>query len=80
METKLIKTEEKKPVAKLSVVRNFARVIEARDMSLMKKELYEFLHLHCGFIAHFDIHGFRATYAPPTQFAEVFIRPATCPL
>ncbi len=26
------------------------------------KALYEHLHQHCGFIAHYDIHGFYATY------------------
>lgn len=26
------------------------------------KPLYQHLHLHCGFIAHYDIHGFYATY------------------
>ena len=26
------------------------------------KRLYEHLHLHCGFIAHYDIHGFYSTY------------------
>jgi len=40
----------------------------------MHKELYEFLHLHCGFIAHYDIFGFKATYKNPRDFAEVFIR------
>lgn len=26
------------------------------------KRLYEHLHLHCGFIAHYDINGFYGTY------------------
>jgi len=26
------------------------------------KRLYEHLHLHCGFIAHYDINGFYSTY------------------
>jgi len=56
------------------VVRNFKQVIEERDMSLMNKELYQFLNLHCGFIAHYDINGFKAVYSPPKDFAEVFIR------
>ena len=58
-----------KPIAKtgignLPVVRKFRKVIENRDMSLMDKELYQFLNLYCGFIAHYNIYGFRETYAP----------------
>ena len=40
----------------------------------MSKELYEFLNLHCGFIAHYNINGFKSVYCPPKQFADVFIR------
>jgi hypothetical protein len=64
----------KRVIETLPVVRNFRRVIEARDMLIMNKELYQFLNLHCGFIAHYDIHGFRETYAAPRDFADVFIR------
>ena len=74
MQMELIKSDNIKPVSKLSVVRNFRQVIEARDMSLMKKELYQFLNLYCGFIAHYDINGFKATYSAPKDFADVFIR------
>ncbi len=64
----------KSGVDTVPVVRNFRQVIGSRDMSLMKKELYQFLHLHCGFIAHYNIHGFQETYAAPTDFADIFIR------
>lgn len=72
-------TSERREVAKraietLPVVRNFRQVIEARKMSLMNKELYQFLNLYCGFIAHYNIHGFQETYASPGEFADVFIR------
>jgi hypothetical protein len=63
-----------KVVGNVPVVRKFRQMIEKRDMSLMDKELYEFLHLHCGFIAHYNIYGFRETYAAPKDFADVFIR------
>lgn len=55
--TKYMTKEQKK-----KVFNNFKKVIEKRDINLMKKPLYEHLHLHCGFIAHFDINGFKATY------------------
>jgi len=58
----------------LSVIKNFQEVIESKDIGKMSKELYEFLHLHCGFIAHYDINGFKAAYTNPRDFADVFIR------
>jgi len=67
-------TDQKDAIATLAVVKNFKRVIEARDMSLMHNELYQFLNLYCGFIAHYNIQGFQGTYAAPKDFANVFIR------
>jgi len=58
----------------IAVIRNFKGVIESRDMHRMSKELYHFLTLYCGFIAHYDINGFKATYKAPRDFADVFIR------
>ena len=58
----------------IALIKNFKEVIENKDIGRMNKELYEFLHLHCGFIAHYDINGFKATYKSPRDFAEVFIR------
>lgn len=51
-----------------SLVDNFAHIIKSRDIRHLKKPLYEFLHLNCGFIAHYDIHGFIATYSEPVEF------------
>ena len=36
------------------------------------KRLYEHLHLHCGFIAHYNIHGFYAEYFQAGQDTEQF--------
>jgi len=58
----------------IAVIRNFKEVIENRDIDRMGKELYHFLTLYCGFIAHYDINGFKATYRSPVDFAEVFIK------
>ena len=77
MKMQLNKTESdrnRQPLNRLSVVKNFKKVIETKDIGHMKSELYEFLHLHCGFIAHYDINGFKATYSRPEDFADVFIR------
>jgi len=45
---------------------------------LMNRELYQFLTLNCGFIAHYDIKGFKATYHTPESFAGLFIRHFDC--
>ena len=58
----------------LAVIKNFKEVIENRDINRINKELYDFLNLHCGFIAHYDINGFKATYRSPRDFADVFIK------
>jgi hypothetical protein len=58
----------------IAVIKNFKEVIENRDINRMRKELYDFLNLYCGFIAHYDINGFKATYQAPRDFAEVFIK------
>jgi hypothetical protein len=58
----------------IAVIKNFKEVIEQKDIGKMKKELYEFLILYSGFIAHCNIEGFRDTYRNPKTFAEVFIR------
>lgn len=36
------------------------------------KRLYEHLHLHCGFIAHYNIHGFYTEYFQAGQDTERF--------
>ncbi len=58
----------------IAVIKNFKEVIESRSIEKMNKELYDFLNLHCGFIAHYNINGFKDTYRNPRDFAEVFIR------
>jgi len=78
MQKELFSMSNRKPVSSLRIVRNFKKVIEARDINLMSKELYDFLNLYCGFIAHYDINGFKAVYSPPREFADVFIRHFDC--
>jgi len=56
----------------IAIIRNFEEVIKHKDINRINKELYEFLHLNCGFIAHYDINGFKASYRSPRDFAEVF--------
>jgi hypothetical protein len=58
----------------LPIVKNFKEIVEHRDIDRMGKELYDFLTLNCGFIAHYDINGFKSTYKSPRDFAGVFIK------
>lgn len=46
-----------------TVLKNFERVLVEKDSSLIDKQLYEVLIGYCGFIAHYNIHGFRETYS-----------------
>lgn len=39
---------------------------------LFTKRLYGHLHLHCGFIAHYNIHGFYSTYFEAGQDTQRF--------
>jgi len=56
--TKFMRAEEKK-----AVLRDWQRFIESDfDRKYFTKRLYDHLHLHCSFIAHFNIHGFYGTY------------------
>jgi hypothetical protein len=68
------KPNKKEECRMIAVIKNFQEVIVSKDISKVNKELYEFLNLYCGFIAHYDINGFKATYRSPRDFAEVFIR------
>jgi len=74
MRIQLIEKTNSNSVNFLYVVRNFRKVIESKDINKMTKELYDFLNLYCGFIAHYDINGFKSVYCTPKQFADVFIR------
>jgi hypothetical protein len=58
----------------IAVIKNFKEVIETRNIDKMNKELYQFLNLYCGFIAHYNINGFKDTYRNPREFADTFIR------
>lgn len=48
---------------KEKVFKNFKQVIDNRDINLMQKSLYNHLNLHCSFIAHYNIYGFKAEYS-----------------
>ncbi|QHW35575.1 hypothetical protein GZH47_32335 (plasmid) [Paenibacillus rhizovicinus] len=43
--------------------KKFEKVVDTRDSQKIDKVLYHHLYQHAGFIAHYDIHGYRETYA-----------------
>lgn len=56
--------------------RTFQKVIRSRSIERLDKNLYRHLTQHCGFIAHFDIEGFKAAYRGRSfrRFVEHFDR------
>ncbi len=59
------------------IFKNFIKCIEDRSLESMKNPMYEYCHLHCGFIAHYDIHGFKHEYSDSRfiRFVEQFVSP-----
>lgn len=57
-----------------SIVSAFRRYLETGDSAKITKALYDFLMMKCGFIAHYDIHGFRGVYRDPAALLAVFDR------
>jgi len=51
-----------------NLLTSFERCLKAKNLEPMTKDLYNFFHLRCGFIAHYDINGFRNTYSAPEDF------------
>ena len=44
------------------VIRSLERFLETGDASKINRGLYQELTSHCGFIAHYDLHGFRRRF------------------
>lgn len=45
------------------IYNNIKRIIETKNIDLLTKASYKFLYLTSGFIAHYDINGFKAHYS-----------------
>ncbi|PGT83258.1 hypothetical protein [Bacillus sp. AFS040349] len=62
---------------KEDMIRQFKRVIDDRSLDSMKNKLYEFFHLNCGFIAHYNIVGFKHEYSGHSflRFLDQFTTP-----
>ena len=60
-----------------SVVSSWNRYLLSGDSQKITKSLYTFLTMKCGYIAHFDIHGFRSNFANPQDLLRGESSPAT---
>lgn len=44
------------------IVNNVRKVLEQADIGLLRPQTYHFITLHMGFIAHYNLDGFKAEY------------------
>lgn len=56
-----------------ALLKKFKKCINERSIDKMDQKLYRFFMNECGFIAHYNIHGFRAEYSG-TAFKQLFLR------
>jgi hypothetical protein len=58
------------PINSPSVLRNIALVLRANDIDKLNGTGYNFLYLMQGFIAHYDLYGFRDSYRNVADLAR----------
>lgn len=56
------------------IVNSIKRVFAKNDIEALTKKAYNFIYLASGFIAHYDIYGFRGVYANPKDLARELIQ------
>ena len=59
--------------SKERITASVERILKHRNVAHLTKEAYDFITMHCGSIAHYDIHGWRAAYADPRDFLNFFL-------
>jgi hypothetical protein len=52
------------------IVNNFRKVLTTGNIQFLSKQTYEFIMNSSGFIAHYDLFGFRAEYEHTPQLAR----------
>ena len=57
-----------------AILRSFSQVFKTGNINLLTKDAYKFIMLANGFIAHYDIHGFRDVYKDIGDFSHAIIR------
>ena len=59
-----------KPLNVKYINSNIKSVFEKKNIGLLTKATYNHIHLHMGFIAHYNLEGFKCTYENLEQFAH----------
>ena len=68
--TEFMSAEEKE-----AVLMDWQRFVKSDfDRKYFTEKLYDHLHLHCSFIAHFNIHGFYGTYFENPEHTLEFLK------
>lgn len=57
-----------------TVLKNVENIFKSRDISKMTKATYKTLYLMSGFIAHYDINGFKHHYSSVSDLARDILR------
>lgn len=52
-----------KPYDVKRITNNIELVLKNQDIAKLNKQTYEFITLHMGFIAHFNLQGFQSSYS-----------------
>jgi len=55
------------------IANNIRKVVSTANIELLTKQSYNFLYLSSGFIAHYNLYGFRANYENTTEFANAIL-------
>jgi hypothetical protein len=56
------------------IVNSFKRVFEKNDIDELTKQAYGFIYLASGFIAHYNLYGFREAYCNVDDLKEDILR------
>jgi hypothetical protein len=59
---------------KKRILRNLQTIVRHNDMGRMSNYLYDFLHLSCGSIAHFNKHGWIGAYPTVSDLRRFFLK------
>ena len=54
----------------MALERNISLVFRTGDIGKLNEPAYKFIIGHMGFIAHYDLHGFRCVYANMDEFRQ----------
>jgi hypothetical protein len=66
------------PVPKDNILRSIESVLKNKDIDKLTKEAYNFLYLMSGFIAHYDLYGFRSNYRDLRYLVDDILHSADC--